>query len=253
MASVKALVLRTAGTNCDGETLHALQACGARASSLHLNEILKEPRVLETFSILVVPGGFSYGDDIAAGKILANEMKAKLGPEIRNFVGKGKIVIGICNGFQVLVKLGLIPGTDGNFFGQNATLTYNDSGRFQCEWVAMKREKSRARWLAAVPQNFELPMAHGEGKFTAKNAKILRDLEKNGQVVFRYAGRNPNGSANAIAGVCNPGGNVIGLMPHPERYVTHTQHPCWTRHRPAKETPGLIFWKSAVAHASRLN
>ena len=254
MASVSALVLRTAGTNCDAETVHALKTCGAKVDLLHLSELLADPDRLSSYSILAIPGGFSYGDDIAAGRILANELKLKLGPALRKFVADGRIVVGICNGFQVLTKAGLLPGADLSSFSQTATLTQNDSGRFQAEWVGMKRENSRARWLAAMPPKFELPIAHGEGKFVAKDAKALQALEKNGQVVFRYAPRNPNGSSNAIAGICNEGGNVVGLMPHPERFVTHYQHPAWTRTpaRAGAATPGLLFWKSAVQQAKKL-
>jgi phosphoribosylformylglycinamidine synthase len=252
--SVQALVVRTAGTNCDAETVHALETCGAKADLLHLRELVADPRRLSRYQIMVIPGGFSYGDDIAAGKILANELKFKLGGALRQFVSEGRIVIGICNGFQVLTKAGLLPGADLDQFSQNATLTQNDSGRFQAHWVGMKAEKSRAAWLKGFPSKFELPIAHGEGKFLAKDAATLRALEKNRQVVFRYAPGNPNGSTRAIAGICNEGGNVVGLMPHPERYITPYQHPAWTRQpvRAGASTPGLLFWKSAVAQAKKV-
>jgi len=260
--SPNALVIRTAGTNCDQETLHALKISGAKADLLHLREILQEPNIIFRYSILVFPGGFSYGDDISAGKLLANELKYKCGSELKKFVSEGRMVIGICNGFQVLVKCGLLPGQEVIDFGsevnhsrglvQTVTLTQNDSGRFQCEWVALRKESSRANWLKDVPKNFELPIAHGEGKFIVKHLPLLRQLEKNRQVVFRYSSINPNGSVRSIAGICNPSGNVIGMMPHPERYVTHYQHPSWTRRSVLKMTPGLGFWKSAVRKAKSL-
>lgn len=253
MVRPKALVLRTAGTNCDGETMHALRIAGAEPDTLHVTELLRDKKKLSQYQILVVPGGFSYGDDVAAGKILANELKFKLGPELKEFVARKKIVIGVCNGFQVLVKAGFLPAVEGLDFSQDATLTQNDSGRFQCEWVPMKREKSKAAWLKEMPARFELPIAHGEGKFVAKSGAALKELEKKGQVVFRYEGNNPNGSQNKIAGVCNAAGNVVGLMPHPERYVTHYQNPSWTRHSPEAKTPGYLFWKSAVNYAGSLS
>lgn len=250
--TVKALVLRTAGTNCDRETVHALESCTASADLLHLRELFHEPERLFDYKILVVPGGFSYGDDVAAGKILANELKFKLGQELAEFIGRGRIVIGICNGFQVLVKAGFLPGDGGLDGSQTATLTDNDSGRFQCEWVPIRKEISKARWLKGLPRNFELPIAHGEGKFVMKDAGLLKEMEKRGQVVFRYRSYNPNGSQGSIAGICNSGGNVVGLMPHPERYVTAFQHPAWTRSGTGFVAPGFLFWKLAVQHARGL-
>ena len=170
---IKALVLRTAGTNCDQETLHALKLCGARPDLRHLREILKAPKELFNYSILVIPGGFSYGDDVAAGKILANELKFKFKRELEKFVNEKRLVIGICNGFQALVKTGLLPGGGAAGFTQNSTLTQNDSGRFQCEWVPMKTETSRARWLSAMPKAFDLPIAPGEGPFLAPPSTLL--------------------------------------------------------------------------------
>ena len=249
---VKALVLRTAGTNCDGETMHALISCGADPDLLHLREILKKPKELSKYSILAIPGGFSYGDDVAAGKILANELRFKLKGELEQFVREKKLVLGICNGFQVLVKTGLLPGSESFDFVQDSTLTQNDSGRFQCEWVGIRKEKSKAGWLRTLPQTFDLPIAHGEGKFVAKDSRGLKHIEKNGQVVFRYHPGNPNGSANSIAGVCNSMGNVVGLMPHPERYVSIYQHPAWTRTEQKGKTPGLLFWEGAVQYARNL-
>ncbi len=245
--SARALILKAAGTNCDGETAHALKISGAKPDTLPLNEILKNPAQIFNYSILVVPGGFSYGDDIAAGRILANELKYKLGDTLRKFVEDKKLVIGICNGFQVLTKAGLLP-EDSNF-EQTVTLAQNISGRFQCEWVAMKKEKSKARWLEDLPKNFELPIAHGEGYFVTKDRKTLNALEKNGQVIFRYAPKNPNGSMRAIAGICNKNGNVIGMMPHPERFVTQYQHPEWSRRKMEGDSVGLLFWKAAVHYA----
>jgi phosphoribosylformylglycinamidine synthase subunit PurQ / glutaminase len=250
--SVKAVILRTAGTNCDQETAHALRLAGASAETVHINHFISGKRRLDEFQILVIAGGFSYGDDIAAGKVLANELRSKLGAEMTSFINKGKIVIGICNGFQVLVKTGFLPGDAKD--EQNFTLAGNDSGRFQCHWTQMEREESVCTWLNQTEHVWELPMAHGEGKFWPRDAKTLAALEKNKQVVFRYKGENPNGSAKRIAGVCSPRGNVVGLMPHPERHVQRTQHPEWTRREKTTADPvGLQFFKAAVDFAERLS
>lgn len=245
MSNVKALIIRTAGTNCDKETAEALRLAGADPEIHHINELLQKKLSLDPFSLMVIPGGFSYGDDVAAGKILANELRFKLGDAIRDFIAEGKRVIGICNGFQVLVKTGFLPGNpDGE---QTVTLASNDSGQFQCHWVKLKREKSACDWLNDTDVDWDLPMAHGEGKFVTQDAKTLAALEKAGQVVFRYSGTNPNGSMNAIAGICNAEGNVVGLMPHPERHMSRLQHPEWTRGADKEVTPvGLQFFKAAV-------
>lgn len=248
--SVKALVLRTAGTNCDQESAEALRLAGAEPETAHINDLISNKRTLDGIQILIIPGGFSYGDDIAAGKILANELRYKLQATLKPFVEQGHKVIGICNGFQVLVKAGYLPGND--TLAQTVTLTNNDSGRFQCHWVQLRREKSACEWLNRTDSEWDLPIAHGEGKFMTQDAATLDALEKKGQVVFRYRGTNPNGSVRAIAGICNTQGNVVGLMPHPERHVDRTQHPEWTHSREQKAEPvGLQFFKAAVADSAR--
>jgi phosphoribosylformylglycinamidine synthase len=228
---------------------------GAQVSIIHINQLLSKQVSLEPFSLMIIPGGFSYGDDVAAGKILANELRFKLRRSLDEFIAKGKRIIGICNGFQVLVKAGYLPGPAPRSLGeggnseraQTVTLGANDSGQFQCHWVRMRREKSVCTWLNNTDPVWELPIAHGEGKFVAEDARTLAALEKNGQVVFRYKGANPNGSVNAIAGICSADGNVIGLMPHPERHVIFTQHPEWTRSTDKSKVPvGLQFFKAAV-------
>ncbi|AKL98019.1 phosphoribosylformylglycinamidine synthase I [Endomicrobium proavitum] len=236
MKKVKALILRTAGTNCDFETQAAFELCGASAEKLHVNELIEKRDKIFEYDILAFPGGFSYGDDIASGKILSNEVKNKLGEKVQKFALSGKPVIGICNGFQVLVKMGLLP--DSKLFKQISTLSYNDSDKFECRWVYLKTEKqkgvSKSLWVQNLPNIISLPVAHGEGKFIPADKKLLDDLNKNNQVVFRYSskdGKNPkypldpNGSTEQIAGICNAKGNVFGLMPHPERYVFALQHP----------------------------
>jgi len=245
MSTVQAIILRTAGTNCDLETAQALRMAGAQARIVHINQLISGKQTLEEFQLMVIPGGFSYGDDVAAGKILANELKFKLAGVLDPFVASGKKVIGICNGFQVLVKAGYLPGTRDR--SQTATLAANDSGQFQCHWVRLKREKSVCRWLNETDVQWDLPIAHGEGKFMAQDTPTLAQLEKNGQVVFRYRGSNPNGSVRAIAGICNTRGNVVGLMPHPERHVRPDQHPGAARTKRKSQMPvGLQFFEAAV-------
>ncbi|MCA6080028.1 MAG: phosphoribosylformylglycinamidine synthase I [Endomicrobium sp.] len=237
MKKVKVLILRTAGTNCDCETQAAFELSGAVAERIHINALIeKKDKILE-YDILAFPGGFSYGDDIASGKILSNEIKNKLGDKIKKFALSGRPIIGICNGFQVLVKMGLLP--DPEIFEQISTLSYNDSDKFECRWVYLKTEKkiqneSNCIWTNNLPDVISLPVAHGEGKFIPNDEKLLYSLNKNNQVVFRYSSKDggkpeypldPNGSVEQIAGICNTKGNVFGLMPHPERYVFALQHP----------------------------
>jgi len=240
---VRVLVLRAAGTNCDRETAHAFERVGATAEARHVNELLKDPTLLRDYKILVIPGGFSYGDDVAAGRVLATELKQKILPETWRFVGNGGLVLGICNGFQVLVKMGLLPGWD----EQVVTLTHNDSHRYQDEWVDLDVVTNRCEFVGEG-QEYAFPIAHAEGKFVADDATLAR-LEESGQIVFRYRS-NPNGSLNDIAGICDMTGRVLGLMPHPERHLEPWHHPCWTREGLAEEPDGLHFFRRAVAVAS---
>ena len=186
---------------------------------------------------MALPGGFSYGDDIASGRILANELRLKLGRDVRQFINAGKLIIGICNGFQVLVKAGILPGL--SIFGaQQTTLFHNDSGKFEARWTYLSVGPNKCVWTKGLPSRIYLPVAHGEGKFIPKNDKILNQLKANGQIVFRYCTGdgskpaypdNPNGSTEDIAGICDTTGRVLGLMPHPERHFAFEQHPFWTR------------------------
>ncbi|MFA7074641.1 MAG: phosphoribosylformylglycinamidine synthase I [Endomicrobiaceae bacterium] len=235
MKKLKVIIIRTAGTNCDYELQSAFELCGAGVDRVHINELISNKNKILSYDILAVPGGFSYGDDIASGKILSNELKNKLGDNIKEFALSKKPIIGICNGFQVLVKMGLLPQPEE--FEQISTLSYNDSNKFECRWVYLKTERKNNNtlclWTKDLPEVISLPVAHGEGKFVA-GEKVLAQIEKNSQIVFRYCDKNgmeanypldPNGSLNAIAGICNKQGNVFGLMPHPERYIYSLQHP----------------------------
>lgn len=259
----KALILRTAGTNCDQETRAAFELAGAAAERVHINLLISGEKKLDDYQILAVPGGFSYGDDIASGKILANELRNKLGDGLREFALRKKPVIGICNGFQVLVKMGLLP--DPKSGEVTATLTFNDSDKFECRWIYLGRNKEKGAdqkclWTKGMPEVIPLPVAHGEGKFVTVDGSSLNALEEAGQIVFRYvtpAGEkaaypeNPNGAVNAIAGICNKDGNVFGLMPHPERYAFRWQHPSRIASGNGDEGWGLTLFRNAVTFAAK--
>jgi phosphoribosylformylglycinamidine synthase subunit PurQ / glutaminase len=258
------LVLRAAGSNCDGETAFAFELAGAATELVHINRLLAEPGLLERYQILAIPGGFSYGDDISAGRILANQIVHHLGDAVRGFIESGRPVIGICNGFQVLVKTDLLPGTVSGRTGQTATLAHNDSGRFVDRWIRLGAVKSKCIWTEGLqPSLIELPVAHGEGKFIPREESVRRALWENGQVALVYAREdgspaarqfpdNPNGSIDDIAGVCDATGLVFGLMPHPERYVDPLQHPAWTSQRPARKVGhGLQIFTNAVKHVEQ--
>ena len=253
----RALVLRAPGINCDRETAHACRLAGFETDLLHINRLIQEPRSLSDYDLLVIPGGFSYGDDLGAGTLLAKNLTIHLGEQLRDFVDDGRLVLGICNGFQALVRAGLLPVVGS---GQAiASLTNNASARFECRWVTLAVQDSPCIFTRGIDRPIELPVAHGEGQFVLADAALLSQLQVNGQIPIVYtitawqASRkspspatlplppfsdtsnisypdNPNGSIGNIAGICNERGNVFGLMPHPERYVQALQHP--QRHRP---------------------
>lgn len=245
------LIIRTAGTNCDIELAHAFELAGARVETIHLNRLVQEPNLFEMFSLIGIPGGFSYGDDIAAGRILANRLQHRLGEALQAVVQRGALIIGICNGFQVLVKMGLLPDPTEGY--QTATLADNQSGRFVDRWVRLVAPAdSVCVWTKDLVE-FELPIAHGEGRFVPEAPAALARWINRHQVALRYADDNPNGSVDDIAGICDPSGLVLGLMPHPERAVHPTHHPRWTAgpSLSQEQTPvGLQMIHNAVAHVS---
>ncbi|MCB9771437.1 MAG: phosphoribosylformylglycinamidine synthase I [Candidatus Omnitrophica bacterium] len=246
MVQPKVLVLRTAGTNCDAETAFAFESVGASVERVHINRLLQGERNLRDYQILAIPGGFSYGDDIISGRILANELRLRLGDELKRFITDGKLIIGICNGFQVLVRAGILPGR-GNAvaapeFVQTVTLTHNDSGKFDDRWVYLKPD-GKSVWTHGMNDVINLPVAHAEGKFIPSDDTLLKSLIANGQIIFRYCNaeggkpvypENPNGAVNDIAGIADETGRILGLMPHPERHFLTTQHPSWTRYPEVK-------------------
>lgn len=234
----RVIVFRTAGTNCNLETSFAFEQSGAVVDEVHLEKLFAGKVKLSDYHIMALPGGFSYGDDIASGRIFANELRIRLGDDVKRFIDAKKLVIGICNGFQILVKAGILPGPfRPGALDQTATLTHNDSGKFETRWVHLK-VSGKSVWTQGLKDIIYIPVAHGEGKFIPQDEKMLKKLHAGGQVAFRYVKadgsapfypENPNGSTDEIAGITDPTGRVLGLMPHPERHFLATQHPFWTR------------------------
>ncbi|MBN1808585.1 MAG: phosphoribosylformylglycinamidine synthase I [Planctomycetes bacterium] len=229
------IVLRAAGSNCDVETGRAFELAGGAPELVHINRLFSGEKHLGDYAVLAIPGGFTYGDDIAAGKVLAAEITSRLQDQLAAFLDKGGLVIGICNGFQVLVKTGFLPGIE----GVPATLTHNDSQRFEARWVHLRVERSCCLWTRRIAgELITLPVAHGEGKFMARDEDAFSRIRENSQIVFAYVApgggeavypQDPNGSTGHVAGICDPGGRVLGLMPHPERFVEKYQHPRMSR------------------------
>ncbi len=235
---IKALVLTGYGLNCDIETAYALELAGAIADRVHINAIIDGSVSLDDYKILVFGGGFSWGDDHGAGVIQAVRMKHNIGSRLTRFVENGNLVIGICNGFQTIVNLGLLPGFDNDYQNRSVALTYNDCGNFRDDWVTLAINSDSPCVFTKNLTTIELPVRHGEGKFVA-DEKIISRLIDNQQVACQYAipdgtpadkkfPYNPNGSMLDIAGICDPSGRVFGLMPHPEAFNHFTNHPDWS-------------------------
>jgi phosphoribosylformylglycinamidine synthase len=254
MTVVKAIVLRAAGINCDMETQYALELAGVQAERIHINRILENKKMLEEYQFLVIPGGFSYGDDVSAGKILANQIINYLAEPLRKFIDDGRLILGICNGFQVLVKTGLLPGLESSNGQGIVTITNNDSGKYEDRWVYLAPQKSKCVFIEPGRQIY-LPVAHGEGKIATKDQQTLQRLYDDGHVAFKYVDKdgregpfpiNPNGSVDSIAGLTDKTGRLLGLMPHPERFIRPTQHPQWTRLK--ADADGMTIFNNAVKY-----
>ncbi len=248
MSPVRALVLTGFGLNCDLETAYALEVAGAAPDRVHLNDLIARHRSLGDYQILVVGGGFSWGDDHGAGVVMAMRMKYRLKDDILDFVERGGLVLGICNGFQVLVNLGLLPGFESGRLSREVALIHNDCGGFRDQWVHLTADKGSSCVFTRGIDGIELPVRHGEGKFHA-GEPVVRRLRDHGQVILRYARvdgfpaggefpANPNGSIDDIAGICDTTGRIAGLMPHPEAYNHWTNHPDWTHHREIRRRKG---------------
>jgi phosphoribosylformylglycinamidine synthase subunit PurQ / glutaminase len=267
MAQPKALVLRAPGTNCDQETAYAFELSGGAAEVCHVNALLERPAMVSEYQILCIPGGFSYGDDIAAGKVFATQLERVLSDRIDEFKNKKKLILGICNGFQVLIKSGFLDG--GMESNPLATLTWNDHGRYVDRWVQLKTDSGHCAFLTGV-ENLYLPIAHAEGRFVIADEAARSMLQQRHQLALRYTSNgtnapataattageevsvynaaNPNGSMDDVAGICDPSGQVFGLMPHPERFVKWHHHPRWTRIETDGEPDGLKLFKNAVEY-----
>jgi len=267
---VKAIVITGNGTNCEMEMAHACRLAGAdQVDIVHISELLYQEKKLDDYHFLNLPGGFLDGDDLGSAKAGANRIlhaalktKTSALPELlrdqfQRFIEAGKLILGVCNGFQLLVKLGTLPGFDGDCFRQSVTLTFNDSGRFEDRWVTLKTNPETPCVFTRGVRSLYLPVRHGEGKFIAKDKATLKRLHEDHHVVVQYSdaeGRaatmdypaNPNGAVDAIAGTCNETGRIFGLMPHPEAYLHYTNHPRWTREKLPEEGMGLALFKNAV-------
>ena len=258
MKTPRAIVLRAAGINCDRESQAACQKVGFQADIVHVNRLIERPVRLQDYQFLIVPGGFSYGDDLGAGKVLGNEIRSKLLEAFRDFVKDGKLILGICNGFQIMVKAGLLPDPFGDS-RSTLTLANNDSGKFEDRWIRLKVSSTKSEFLKEE-EILELPVAHGEGKFLPVDRGALDRWERGGQLVLRYVNLegqeagypwNPNGSIAGVAGICDPSGRVLGLMPHPERYQDAVNHPQWTRRERTIPPDGLKFFRNAHEYVKR--
>ena len=252
MAKPRVLILRAPGANCDAEAQFAFELAGASAERVHINRLRERPAELMRYQILCIPGGFTYGDDVAAGKILANQLANYLGDTLRRFRDAERLILGICNGFQVLLKAGLLMPPDED--GPIATLAHNASGKLEDRWVSLHVTPGQCPFLQGLERLY-LPVAHAEGRFLCRQDWLLEGLEETEQTVLRYINPsggpadyplNPNGSQGDVAGLCDATGRVLGIMPHPERHVLPTQHPRWTREGLAEEGDGLALFRNAV-------
>lgn len=263
LSDIKVCVLRVGGTNCDAETQRAFQELGVSAETRQVSELIKSRNLLD-YNVLVFPGGFSFGDYVRSGVIFARHLSAQLGKEIESFVDQGRPILGICNGFQILVEYGLLPGFKGISAYPEATLSTNEPAGFKCKWVYLKQEnRGKCAFTNAIAQGaiIRLPIAHGEGRLLfpkEKEKAILKKLIDNDMLVFRYCTQdgeiangkyptNPNGSFYDIAGICNKEGNIFGLMPHPERAMYWWQQPDWTRQtRMRQYGDGKLIFQSII-------
>ncbi len=270
MATPRICILRAPGTNCDVETAFAFDQCGGTSDRVHLFRLLETPQRLNDYQILCIPGGFSYGDDVGAGVIFAHQMRSRLGEAIRTFLQADKLVLGICNGFQTLLKAGILPSGaeswDQPRDAADATLTWNHNGRYTARWVHLTVGETNNVFLKGITE-LDLPIAHAEGRLVARTAAVVDHWSRRGQLALKYAEwpqpqagetesgpdpacwpANPNGAVADIAGLGDPTGRVLGLMPHPERFLFATQHPHWTRLGLSGDGAGMQLFRNAVGY-----
>ena len=263
--SVKIIILTGFGLNCEKETALGFAKCGGISTLVHLNDLLDTPSQIHDYHILAFIGGFSFGDHLGAGIVLANRLKYKLGDELKRFITAGKLIIGICNGFQTIVRLGLVPGFTPSIFSPQVGLAPNTHGVFRDDWVTLVCNPLSPCVFTKGLKVLSLPIRHGEGRFVTVNKKTLTKIENRNLVVMRYADpktgkptadfpHNPNGSVNSIAGICNPTGRIFGLMPHPEAYLSPYNHPNWVRKKFVGTLPdeglGKLIFQNAVDFAT---
>lgn len=242
----KAIVLAGYGFNADAELAEALRLAGARPERLHIADLVVDPGRLEGARILAFPGGFSFGDHLGSGQVVALLCRRTLRPALERFVADGGLVIGVCNGFQALVRIGILPNRDGRW-GREVSLIQNVSGRFVDGWFPLAFDSgSRCLWTRGLAGRL-LPVRHGEGRFVSRDAETLDALEREGLVAVRYVAPSPNGSERGIAGVCDPSGRVFGLMPHPEAFLVRENHPL--RRRASRDEPGIELFENGVRAA----
>ncbi len=258
-SDVKVLVITGFGLNCERETAAACKLVGASPELVHLNDLIAGKRRLEEFHFLTFIGGFSFGDHLGSGTVFANRVKFRLRDQLEKFIADGKLVIGICNGFQTLTRLGMVPALDGNYFEQHVALAHNDSGVFRDDWCILKADPESPCVFTRNMDTVRLPLRHGEGKFVADDATLaaieakhlaaVRYVNPDGTPATRFP-ENPNGSLHSIAGICDPTGRVFGLMPHPEAFLSPYNSPTWTADKAAghvaKEGDGVAFFRNAV-------
>ncbi len=258
-SDIKVLVITGFGLNCERETAAACKLVGATPELVHLNDLIAGKHTLDEFQMLTFIGGFSFGDHLGSGTVFANRVKFQLRDQLEKFVADGKLVLGICNGFQTLTRLGMVPALDGNYFQQTVALAHNDSGTFRDDWCMLKANPESPCVFTKGIDKVRLPLRHGEGKFVADDA-LLNELEQRNLVAVRYANEdgsfatefpaNPNGSLRSIAGICDPTGRIFGLMPHPEAFLSPYNSPTWTSDksagRLAREGEGVVFFRNAI-------